>query len=368
MKSLDLRTLLHDAAADVLRETVIAWLGPDAASAPAGGKSPSRAALVGSLSAAMEDEATVLRRLQQLPRKLQDLLEPFLQAPGSVISVQQLFSTQGQAFKSRFDLEACLAALQREGMLFPANDKRWTDYQAQGYAVPAELARCVIDHRARARSALKDLITLQGFLDARHFRARNQKATKAGKNGKPVEGADEKAAQDAREQTCLHRRAADVRDAEAERDRHEEDDETGDDVAQQIWCVGGGGWGGCHEHRYESGRAQRRQSLPVRSRPGLEDCPAAGKRQPRGNEESRRPWLRVDDGRLLRYRASLDNRHRSSRRRPHPATLSQWFLHIMKGARPARATDAGAANSSPAATDPLLVPGRLGSATHAVQL
>jgi hypothetical protein len=198
MKSLDLRTLLHDAAADVLRETVIAWLGPDAASAPAGGKSPSRAALVGSLSAAMEDEATVLRRLQQLPRKLQDLLEPFLQAPGSVISVQQLFSTQGQAFKSRFDLEACLAALQREGMLFPANDKRWTDYQAQGYAVPAELARCVIDHRARARSALKDLITLQGFLDARHFRARNQKATKAGKNGKPVEGADEKAADHAR--------------------------------------------------------------------------------------------------------------------------------------------------------------------------
>ncbi|MEQ1632120.1 MAG: helicase-associated domain-containing protein [Planctomycetota bacterium] len=198
MKSLDLRTLLRDAAADVLRETSVAWLGSEVGNQPDGGKPPSRAALLGALAAAMEDEALVLRRLQQLPRKLQDLLEPFLQAPGTVLAVQQLFSTQGQAFKSRFDLEACLAALQREGLLFPAADKRWTDYGGQGYAVPTELAGCVVEHRNRSRSALKDVITLQGFLDARHFRARNDKAAKAGKNGKPALGGDEKAADHAR--------------------------------------------------------------------------------------------------------------------------------------------------------------------------
>lgn len=205
MKSLDLRSLLKDASADVLRETAVAWKKSE----PKGdGKGASRAALVADLAAAMEDEANVLQRLLALPRKLQDLLEPFLQGESVVLSVQQLFATQGQAFKSRFDLEACLAALQREGMLFPAADKRWTDFEGQGYAVPTELVRCVLGHRQRSRSALKDLLTLQGFLDARHFRQRAQKAGKAekasaekngrtAKNGK-AESADDKAADHAR--------------------------------------------------------------------------------------------------------------------------------------------------------------------------
>lgn len=220
MKSLDLRSLLKDASADVLRETAVAWKKTE--SEP-GGKGASRAALVAELAAAMEDEANVLQRLLGLPRKLQDLLEPFLQGESVVLSVQQLFATQGQAFKSRFDLEACLAALQREGMLFPAADKRWTDFEGQGYAVPTELVRCVLGHRQRSRSALKDLLTLQGFLDARHFRQRAQKAAKpekpnpekssaekngtektnADRNGKATkaakpEGADDKAADHAR--------------------------------------------------------------------------------------------------------------------------------------------------------------------------
>ncbi|HLQ37186.1 MAG TPA: helicase-associated domain-containing protein, partial [Planctomycetota bacterium] len=122
---------------------------------------------------AMEQEQLVLSRLEALPRKLHDLLETFLGAPGGVRGSQELFQQAGRAFKSRFDLEASLAALHREGFLFPAKDKRWAALGSPCYAVPGELVDCVLSHRHRRQSALKDGITLQGFLDARYFRDRN---------------------------------------------------------------------------------------------------------------------------------------------------------------------------------------------------
>ncbi len=191
MTSIDLKTLLQKASAEVVREAAAAWLGAEAAAH----KPAARSATIAAIAAAMEDEAKVLQRLQALPRKLQDLLEPFFRESGSVLSAPQLFATQGQAFKSRFDLEACLASLQREGFLFGASDKRWTDYEGLSYAVPKELAKCVADHRRLSRHALKDLVTLQGFLDARHFRARAEKARLSGKT-EPF--SDEKAADHAR--------------------------------------------------------------------------------------------------------------------------------------------------------------------------
>ena len=193
MSSFDLKSLLQKASAEVVREVAHAWLGDEPA--PAAGKAPSRSATVAAVAAAMEDEGKTLQRLQSLPRKLQDLLEPFFREPGSALSATQLFATQGQAFKSRFDLDACLASLQREGFLFGCSDKRWTDFDGLSYAVPSELAKCVSDHRRISRHALKDLVTLQGFLDARHFRARAEKARQGVKS---APGADEKAADHAR--------------------------------------------------------------------------------------------------------------------------------------------------------------------------
>ncbi|MGE3174113.1 MAG: helicase-associated domain-containing protein [Planctomycetota bacterium] len=188
MKPIALRTLLKDGGDDLMRETAQSWL--ERADGNGDGKPPSRSALLASLCAAMEDEARVLQRVQQLPRKLQDLFEPFLAAPGNALATAELFQAQAQNFKSRFDLEACLAALQREGLVFPARDKRWSDFDGAGWAVPAELAACVQGYRQRTRSALRDVITLQGFLDARYFRAREEAAArgdgaaKGARNGK----------------------------------------------------------------------------------------------------------------------------------------------------------------------------------------
>lgn len=180
MTRLSLRTLLQGSPETALRELAERWLGD---AAPPG----SRSALLKACAQAMEREEHVQQRLQQLPRKLLDLLEAFLGQPGSVQSAAALFSAHGRNFKSRFDLEATLAALQREGFLLPASNGRWTEFEQPGWAVPGELADCVLGWRRRQQSALKDTLTLQGWLDARHFRDR-------GRDGK----ADDKAADHAR--------------------------------------------------------------------------------------------------------------------------------------------------------------------------
>jgi hypothetical protein len=173
------RDLLRGAGPETVREVAQAWLG-EAMPGVAGG----RTALVAALASAMEDEGRVVPRLEALPRKLAELLEPFLARPGAAQPTAELFQSQLRNFKSRFDLEACLVALQREGFLLPATDKRWTGFEGEGWAMPGELARCVQQHRQRTRSALRDVLTLQGFLDARYFRSRAADGGKDGKDGK----------------------------------------------------------------------------------------------------------------------------------------------------------------------------------------
>jgi hypothetical protein len=49
----------------------------------------------------------------------------------------------GKNFKSRFDLEATLAALHREAFLWQVKDKRWATFDSPCWAVPGELVECV---------------------------------------------------------------------------------------------------------------------------------------------------------------------------------------------------------------------------------
>lgn len=168
MSRFSLRALLQDCPEPALRDLAERW-GGDAFNGSKG-----RAAALKACAQAMEREEQVQARMQELPRKLLDLFEAFLGRPGQVQSLAGLFSEHGRNFKSRFDLEATLAALQREGFLFPARDARWTELDSPGWAVPGELADCVLSLRRRQQSALKDSLTLQGFLDARHFRDRDK--------------------------------------------------------------------------------------------------------------------------------------------------------------------------------------------------
>lgn len=176
-----LRSLLRRSSDDVLREVAAAWIGSDGAGARTG-----RAELIAAIAGVMEDERHVLPRLSGLPRKLQDLLETFFSSPQRVQLVADLFASLTKSFKSRFDLEACLHALQREGFLLPAQDPRWTESNSTGYAVPAELWSCVQDYRQRTRSALRDMLTLQGYLEARFFRGRQADGARSDQPGNGV--------------------------------------------------------------------------------------------------------------------------------------------------------------------------------------
>ena len=161
MSRLSLRVLLRDCPDEVLAECLQRWnLKPESA------ESKSQLSLA---STAMEDEALVLQRMSILPRKLQDLLEVFFQDQGAVRIVSELFTQFGSNFKSRFDLEASLAALHRDAFLWPVKDKRWAHYDSPVWAAPSELVECVRSYRERRKRQLPDTLTLQGFLEARFF-------------------------------------------------------------------------------------------------------------------------------------------------------------------------------------------------------
>jgi hypothetical protein len=184
MTRLTLRALLQGAGEEVLREAVLRWCGP-------GDPKPPRQQLAAA-AAAMEDDRRVHERLAALPRKLQDLLEVFLGEPGPIRTVAELFASHGKNFKSRFDLEASLAALQREGFAWPSKDKRWASHDAAVWVVPSELVECIVQARRRRRNLLQETLTLQGHLDARLHRDR------LAKGGKDDQAARDKSADHAR--------------------------------------------------------------------------------------------------------------------------------------------------------------------------
>lgn len=176
MTRVSLRLLLQGADEALLREWAGHWcVGPSAGDP--------RSAL-GAVTAAMEDEQRVSARIAELPRKQQDLLEAFFSDGGAVQSVQKLFGELGKNFKSRFDLEATLAALHRAAFLWPAKDKRWATFDGPCWAAPGELVECVLQSRRRRQRQLQDCLTLQGFLDARFFRDRADANGHAGGDGR----------------------------------------------------------------------------------------------------------------------------------------------------------------------------------------
>ena len=187
MTRLSLRVLLRGSEEQVLLECLQRWCaGQDEKKLRSRAGKP----VLGRASAAMEDEELVLQRVASLPRKLQDLLELFFDEGGAVRTVQELFADHGDNFKSRYDLEASLAALHREAFLWPVKDKRWAHYESPAWAAPSELVECVLACRERRQRQLPETLTLQGFLQARYFQKHKQdKGTREEKEQKAADHA-----------------------------------------------------------------------------------------------------------------------------------------------------------------------------------
>lgn len=228
MTRVSLRVLLQGADEQIVRECVERWCGAGSATGLA------------AASAAMEDERRAFERIAALPRKLQDLLEAFFADGGAVRAAPALFTEFGRNFKSRFDLDATLAALHREGFLWPTRDKRWAVHDAPCWAAPGELVECVLQARRKRQRQLQDCLTLQGFLDARFFRNR----TEASANGTaPGAAAAAKANGKAGEPKKTEPKPVDAKSA----------DQKAADHARKIYKL----------YTMESSMAQRLQKLPA---------------------------------------------------------------------------------------------------------
>ena len=190
MSRLSLRVLLRGAGEDVQRECIDRWCAAPECGGDDKPKARGKAAkpTLARAASAMENETLVLQRVGALPRKLQDLLEVFFADDGAVRSVQELFKEFGKNFKSRFDLEASLAALHREAFVWPVRDKRWAHFDSPAWGAPSELVECVRNYRKRRQRQLQDTLTLQGFLEARYFH--KQKREKGSQKEKEQKAAD----------------------------------------------------------------------------------------------------------------------------------------------------------------------------------
>jgi hypothetical protein len=140
------------------------------------------AAVLGTLFA---DEEVVRQRLAELPEKLHAVLREFRKAPaamqthgelrhpgaGAETACDKAAAATKATFASRFEARAALAALVREGFLWPARSRAWEDLGSDGLAVPQELAECMARLERHDQGKLESLLSLQGQLGTCRFTA-----------------------------------------------------------------------------------------------------------------------------------------------------------------------------------------------------
>ncbi|MBK8976818.1 MAG: helicase-associated domain-containing protein [Planctomycetes bacterium] len=168
MSGYTLRSLLRGVPDRDLRSIEERWIGRGAA-----GESRARALV--RLAAAMEDEELVQRRFKELSEKLSDLVETFLGAVDRARPLRAIFTAPDSPFRSRYEVEASLVALAREGFVLPVtpgDDGAAPDGAADEmlHAMPLELAQCIDGLRHRQRAELRGTLTLQGFLQERYYK------------------------------------------------------------------------------------------------------------------------------------------------------------------------------------------------------
>jgi hypothetical protein len=113
----------------------------------------------------MAEPDRVADRVAGLGRRLGSVLEVLLGAPGFRMGYEEIAASQGLAYLSTYDLEACLSALQRRCLILEGGDPDYAKYGARSFVVPPQVASAILrQRRARARGVF-DLLTLRGHMD-----------------------------------------------------------------------------------------------------------------------------------------------------------------------------------------------------------
>jgi len=113
----------------------------------------------------MNDPVLIEERISGLGRRLGAVVEDLLSAPGHQKTWLDLLGTKSLSYMSDYDLEACVSALTRRGLVMEGSDGRFDRYGQRILVVPSEVATKLLDRRREKMRGIFGTLTLRGHLD-----------------------------------------------------------------------------------------------------------------------------------------------------------------------------------------------------------
>ena len=154
------RDVLRAARKSELRDLYEFWAGPGARDIPESDEELRR-----DLEQWMNEPALVEERIAGLGRRLGTVIEDLISAPHYQKSWPDLLAAKALSYMSNYDLEACVAALERRGLVCEGDDQRFESYGRRIIVVPAELGDGLLRRRREKMRGIFGMLTLRGHLD-----------------------------------------------------------------------------------------------------------------------------------------------------------------------------------------------------------
>ncbi len=113
----------------------------------------------------MTDPPRVAERVSSLGRRLGDVINTLIRAPRYRKCWIDLAQARRLAYMSAYDLEACLVALARHGLVVESKDTRFEREGERVIAIPIEVGDGILRQRQQTERGVFQLLTLRGHLD-----------------------------------------------------------------------------------------------------------------------------------------------------------------------------------------------------------
>lgn len=113
----------------------------------------------------MSEPARVEERVSGLGRRLGHVVDSLAGAPRYQKSWGELATTPGLATLSPYELEACVSALNRRGIVVEGNDRRFESFDERVLGLPLELGDGLLRRRREGQGGLFATLSLNGHLD-----------------------------------------------------------------------------------------------------------------------------------------------------------------------------------------------------------
>lgn len=162
-----------------LRELYQFWGGDDAGTTPSAEEEMRDRVRVW-----MAEPERITARIAGLGRRLGDVLDSLVRAPRYRRSWAELANVRRLSYMSSYDLEACLVALARHGLVVEGADPRFGKDGERILALPVEVGDGILRQRQAREKGIFQVLTLRGHLDLAYAGAAGGAGGSKG-NGRP---------------------------------------------------------------------------------------------------------------------------------------------------------------------------------------